>query len=156
MSGKALREVLAALGVIASMVFVGLEIRQNTVAVKGATLQAISDTYTEFMTSYSLDPTYRTAEALVFSGAAPTDLDAEQRTLMNSYVIAWIGMLENTYLQNRLGLVDDAVFEGYGWNRAFHRTPYFATMWERRARLFVTEDFREFFESRVQIGPDPR
>ena len=30
MSGKAIRETLAALGVIASMVFVGVEIQQNT------------------------------------------------------------------------------------------------------------------------------
>ncbi len=33
MSGKAIRETLAALGVSASVVFVGLEIRQNTAAV---------------------------------------------------------------------------------------------------------------------------
>ncbi len=152
-AGRSIREVLATLGVIASLVFVGLEVRQNTIAVRGATLQAISDTYTEFMVSYSLDPTYRGAECLVFGGASPSDLDDPQRTLMNSYVLAWIGMLENTYLQNRLGLVDDAVFDGYGWNRLFHRTPYFKEMWHRRAELFVTDEFREFFEARVQIGP---
>ena len=32
-SGRAIREVLAAAGVIASLVFVGFEIRQNTAAV---------------------------------------------------------------------------------------------------------------------------
>ena len=32
MSGKAIRETLAALAVVASLVFVGLEIQQNTVA----------------------------------------------------------------------------------------------------------------------------
>ncbi len=46
MSRKNLGETLAAVGVIGSLVFVGIEIRQNTAAVRGATLQAISDAYT--------------------------------------------------------------------------------------------------------------
>ena len=41
MSGKAIRETLAALGVIASMVFVGLEIRQSNVQARAAAYQAI-------------------------------------------------------------------------------------------------------------------
>ena len=36
MSGKAIRETLAALGVIASMVFVGMEIRQNTAVARAS------------------------------------------------------------------------------------------------------------------------
>ena len=38
-------ETIAALGVIGSLIFVGLEVRQNTSATEGATLQAISDTH---------------------------------------------------------------------------------------------------------------
>ena len=41
MSGKVIRETLGFLAVVASMVFVGLEIRQNTRAVRGATVQAM-------------------------------------------------------------------------------------------------------------------
>ncbi|HEY5622263.1 MAG TPA: hypothetical protein VIV14_00785 [Gammaproteobacteria bacterium] len=39
---KETAEVLGIIGVIASMIFVGLEIRQNTSTVRGATLQAVS------------------------------------------------------------------------------------------------------------------
>jgi hypothetical protein len=41
MSGKAVRETLAALGVIAWMVFVGLELRQSNVQARAASYQAI-------------------------------------------------------------------------------------------------------------------
>ncbi len=41
MSGKAIRETLAALGVIASMVFVGMEIRQSNVQARAAAFQAM-------------------------------------------------------------------------------------------------------------------
>ena len=156
MSGKAVRDTLAAVGVIGSMVFVGLEIRQNTAAVRGATLQAISDAYTDFVHTNSLDPAYREVERLVFRGATMDELTAEQSHLIGTNVIAWVGMLENTFVQNRLGLVSDQVFEGYGWNRQFHRTPYFEEWWESRAHLWVSDDFKSYFESRVQIGPAPQ
>ena len=155
MSGKAIGETLAAVGVIASLVFVGLEIRQNTAAVRGATLQAISDAYTGFIHTNSLDPSYREVERLIFQGATMEDLTPAQGHLMATNVIAWVGLLENTYLQYRLGLVSEAVFEGYGWNRGFHQTPFFAGWWEARADLWVSPDFKEFFESRVKIGPNP-
>ncbi len=41
MTGKGLREILAAAGVIASMVFVGMEIRQNTMVARAAAYQEI-------------------------------------------------------------------------------------------------------------------
>ena len=39
MSGKAVRETFTSLGVIASMIFVGLEIRQNTMVARAAAYQ---------------------------------------------------------------------------------------------------------------------
>ena len=155
MSGKKMGEMLAALGVIASMIFVGLEIRQNTVAVQGATLQAISDSYTGFIHTNSLDSTQREIELMVFAGALRDDLTPDQHMQMLTNLIAWIGLLENTFVQHRLGLVDEAVFDAYGWNRNIHRTPYFQEWWNTYARAWVSSDFREFFEARVQIGADP-
>ena len=155
MSGKAVRDALAAVGVIGSLMFVGFEIRQNTAAVRGATLQAISDAYTSFVHTNSLDPEFREVERLVFLGATMDELTAEQNHLIGTNVIAWVGLLENTFVQHRLGLVPDDVFEGYGWNRRFHQTPYFKEWWEARADLWVSADFKSHFESRVQIGPSP-
>ena len=91
----------------------------------------------------------------MFQGATTADLTAEQNHLIGTNVIAWVGMLENTFVQNRLGLVSDHVFEGYGWNRRLHQTPYFKEWWEARADLWVGADFKNHFESRVQIGPSP-
>lgn len=140
---------------IASMVFVGLEIRQNTTAVKGATLQSISDTYTSFINTNSLDAAQREVELLIFGGAEREELTPDQHQQMLTSLIAWVGMLENTYVQYQLGLVDEAVFRGYGWNRAIHRTPYFEDWWQSYSDAWVSPEFKEFFESRVQIGPTP-
>lgn len=155
LSAKTIGEIIAAVGVIGSMLFVGVQIRQNTASVRGATLQAIADAYTGFIQTNSLDPTYREVERLVFLGATPKDLTDDQNQLVGTNLIAWIGMLENTYVQNQLGLVSADVFEGYGWKRTLHHTPYFADWWRRRASLWVSPGFKRFFEARVQIGPRP-
>ncbi len=51
MRGRALRETLAALGVIASMVFVGTEIRQNTLQARAAAYQEIGHQAAEWYRS---------------------------------------------------------------------------------------------------------
>ena len=43
------KEFVAATGVILSLVFVGLEIRQNTLAVRSSTLQALSDAHRDLV-----------------------------------------------------------------------------------------------------------
>ncbi len=60
MSKKAIRETLAVLGVVASLIFVGYEIRQNTIAARAAAYQAIG---------------IATAAAFRQLGARPTVLD---------------------------------------------------------------------------------
>ena len=43
MSGKVIQETLGFLGVIGSLIFVGLEVRQNTVASRAAAIQQSTD-----------------------------------------------------------------------------------------------------------------
>ena len=71
MSGKAIRETLAALGVIASMVFVGLEIRQNTALARAATRHALTDS--------SLGPLL---QVRVVGRAHPIRLDRERHVVL--------------------------------------------------------------------------
>ena len=55
MSGKAIRETLGFLTVVASMAFVGLEIRQNTAAQRAETRQGLADASREFTLTIATD-----------------------------------------------------------------------------------------------------
>ena len=57
MSAKTIGETLAALGVIASLVFVGLEIRQNTAVARAQTRQALTEDLREFIMTLAADET---------------------------------------------------------------------------------------------------
>ena len=49
-------ETIGVIGVIASLVFVGVEIRQNTQAVRGATYQSLTESSMELLFRISDDP----------------------------------------------------------------------------------------------------
>ena len=119
---------LSAAAVAVSLVFVGLEVRNNTIAVRGATMQAISDT-------------------------SSSDFSPVENQQLNMSLVGFVRNLENTYLQHREGLVPNAVFESYGWNDNISRTRYFEEFWTDNADAVVGPEFKHFFESQAQIGP---
>ena len=108
MSGKTIRDTLAALGVIASLVFVGLEIRQNTIAVRGATFQDLTSAGGEYMRAMAHNPE---ASALwIKARQTPEELTSEEQ-LRYFYMSRTIWHdAQNAYLQYRRGLLDDELW----------------------------------------------
>ncbi len=144
---------LSAIAVTTSLVFVGVQVRNNTIAARGATMQAISDASSTFMANMALEADFGILAVRMFEGATSSEFTRGENQQLTMNLTAFVRMLENTYLQHREGLVPEAVFESYGWNDLVTRTEYFAEFWAARAEGSVSSDFRQFFESRVQIGP---
>ena len=69
------KEMLAALGVIGSLLFVGYEIRQNTEAVRGSTIQGIADQSLQVTLALSMDEDWlRLQERIVGDSVPPSQL----------------------------------------------------------------------------------
>jgi hypothetical protein len=141
-------EMIAMLGVIGSLVFVGLEVRQNTAATEGATLQAISDTHTALLLEgdQEFNEIYR---RVLFYAATEADLTPAQNMRINRYYLAFLSHLENTFLQQRSGIVSDDVFESYGWRNRLWMTPHFLERVDGRLGVAVSPEFAEFFRVRT-------
>lgn len=149
MSSKAIREMLAAAGVVASLVFVGFEVRQNTIASRAAAYQAIGVATASAFDSWAHDRAY---VDLVQKPASDMDaIDWEQFTAKMT-VFARLG--ETVLLQVEQGLLPpDAIQRlGYGgWATTFDaaRTDTFALkvacVWPS-IRDGVSASFREYVE----------
>jgi hypothetical protein len=144
---------LSALGVILSLVFVGFEVRQNTMATRGATMQAMSDAQSGLMANLALDEGLVELIARVFEDSTREDFTTAEYIQLNILMQAVVRQLENTYIQHREGLVSEVVFETYGWRDPIYGTPFFAEWWDNLAEQWLSQDFREYFESKVRIGP---
>jgi len=130
-------EVLGVLGVIASMIFVGVEIRQNTYAVRGATLHAVSQQSLDLVMAGVDNPELRSA----VSAARENRLSPEQKDLMNWFFAAKLRADENRFRQVELGILDASTFQQLS-NHMAYRVPQFAEYWALRGENYAP-DFQE-------------
>lgn len=148
---RAVAELIAALGVILSLIFVGMELRQNTVAVRAATYQALSDASAEAVSDLAHDPDLlAVVQRVYFEDVRWTDLADRENARLSFYYLSLLRRLENTYQQHASGVVDDRVFESYGWRDSLWDRPHFWDFWyDWGGQHSVVPDFREFFQERM-------
>jgi hypothetical protein len=147
MSMKSVGEALTALGVIASLVFVGAEIRQSNAQAKAAAYQAIGTATAAAFDSRAHDPAF---EELWLKD--PMDMSpVEWQQLTQKFNgIARLG--EMILLQIEQGVLDPDAIErlGYAGWQSFLDHPKLACLWPQ-IRVGVSPEFRAL----VEEGKDP-
>ena len=139
---KDLVEIIGTVSIIATLVFVGLEIRQNTNAVRSAAVQDIS--------RWSYDATILLVENTDLLEARYTpcvsDLSEEQYIRMRAWYAALLRVQLNRYYQIRLGIIDEQMAASIGGKGAAYRHPFFAEIWP-----VLKVDFDKGFQDYVEI-----
>ena len=149
MSKKAIRETLAVLGVVASLIFVGYEIRQNTIAARAAAYQAIGIATAAAWDSWAHDRQF----SLVRQKAADA-MDATDWIQYTTKMTVFARLGETVLLQVEEGLLPPDAIErlGYqGWLETFEN-PKSACAWSL-IRPGVSTSFREFVEGTQKADP---
>lgn len=130
----------AGAGVILSLIFVGLELRQATQVARAQTRQGLADRNGEILNVVAGNAELAEAWALRWQPeVAVDDPELSPRAFVQSGW-AMFGLLrhvENVYLQVVEGVVDESVLDSYGFrNNIQFTTPQFAEYWRlRRARF---------------------
>jgi len=135
-----LSQVVSAIAVVFSLIYVAQQIRANTEATRAATRQSIAETDFEFISTV-LDPlTLLEAETKLLAGSelAPSEhLALVERQHLNFRIF------ENAYYQFSTGLLEPETWERYRQIirvLLFDREPA-RTMWEQKKHIF-DESFR--------------
>jgi hypothetical protein len=142
---------LGAIGVVASLIFVGLEVRQNTAAVRGATYQSIVDSSLQQVQWWANNEKLLQYEVRIDEGAVAEDFTDVQNLLIRSAFVMTVRRIENIYVQVREGLVEEDAVLRFRPSKDYFETPYFQEFWESW-RLEMEPEFREYFE-REFTGP---
>ena len=104
-------EVVAAIAVVVSLVYVGREVQANTNAIRGASLQALTSVQADLTMGIATDSA--TARIRQVGGRDPSDLiDAERFRFFFLMRQTWLNF-QNAYLQNELGLLDQRFWADY-------------------------------------------
>lgn len=144
----------AVLSVVLSLGLVAYEIRQNTKAIVGQTIQAVADQQTALVVLGIEDPELRRTWSLAFDD--PTQLTSEQRSLLGWYYTAAMRHTENRFRQYELGMLDERDLAGLGSQGNLFRNPYFKTWWPAQHDQFPPE-FREYVDrDLLPLSLEPR
>lgn len=143
---------IAAVGVILSLVFVGFEIRENTKAVQGATVQAISDQSILHLLEGAADPDWIRILTRLGNGAEFGDLSPEDQMRYNLRASVTVRLMENRWRQAELGILGESgldIATGVR-NTEWYRSEHFRTYWRKNdiASLW-NPDFVDFMERDV-------
>lgn len=115
MSKFSLKEMVAALGVIISMLFVAYEIRQNTDAVRSSTVRDIAGMTFAYTLEFTQDAEWMRIMTLLFEeGVAVEDLAPVDRQRLTWGLITSTKILEARFRQRQLGTIDDEDLRGLG------------------------------------------
>ncbi|MGB5165783.1 MAG: hypothetical protein WBN09_03895 [Woeseiaceae bacterium] len=138
-------DLLGAAGVVASLVFVGLEVRQNTAAVRGATYQAIADSSLQQTQWWASNEALLQHTVRIGDGALPADFSSEENLLIRASFVMTVRRIENLFVQVREGLVEEDAVLRFRPSKDYFQSPYFREFWAGW-RLDKEPEFREFFE----------
>src|SRR5262249_40351470 len=107
----AIANLLAAIGVIATLIYLSIQIRQNTKAVRSSSVQnlvqSLSTTAQAAVENESMIP------LLVKADAGDSALTDEERTRLHFWFIMTFRRCDGVYFQRDLGFVDAAMIEGF-------------------------------------------
>jgi hypothetical protein len=149
MTGRDIRETLGFLGVMASLVFVGMEIRQNTRVARAEAYRALAEMETAAMLASATNPQLAgLMRRVVFDGAlrdAFSDSEKYQLGTMYDYRIT---NLELVYRQVEEGVLPPTALEMQ--LSALFGTPYLRELWPL-IREQYDAGFAAYFEDRYGV-----
>ncbi|MDE3004112.1 MAG: hypothetical protein OXU38_12730 [Gemmatimonadota bacterium] len=137
MGKKQLRESVGLLAVVLSLVFVGLEMRQNNTIARASAINELASNQRDLLLSIVTDGELSSVWAdYLRNGVALDSFNARDRTRLSGLQQALVINMENAFLQREMGLLPDALSGLYH----FSGSPVFSS--ENFAAFWSNERYR--------------
>ena len=138
-----LGDFLGGIGVLVSLVYLAIQVRQNTVATRADSYQAVVGDVSDWSREMSLNPEIC---RILIAGSADFDaLEPVERFQFNLAMSAFFRNMENVHSKFLAGVIDESVWEGWAnRTRSFLAAPGMRQYWERNELAF-SPAFRRFF-----------
>ena len=152
MNKRTLIEIFGLISVIGSLIFVGVEISQNTQAVRGATHQAVFDQVSEYYLFIASEGHLTDLAAMALTDEIKrNELSIGDRLRIDMLFMTGIRRVENIYMQHKNGILDDDAFKMIGMDS--YKSDYVVDIWNSWRSGFDSE-FISFFE-KLRDGNNP-
>jgi hypothetical protein len=147
---NSIAQIVAALGVIASLFYLAAQIRQNTKSQRSVVVDSLTSSLIALLGPQSYDPELMRAFASAvedWHGATEED-----RLRAVSLLFITFKLFENAWFQKRQGTLDPEQWEGWDLHiRVYYHRPGVQTWWSDRQTMFAA-GFRSYLEATKPIS----
>lgn len=154
-----LSQIVAVIAIFASLIFVGLQVRQNTKALKATSHHAITDSFNAINNMIANDPAVARRWQLGLAGAE--ELNEYERASVAFTMLGYMRIFETLYYQYNNGTLDKKLFDAelktLKWT--FTDNPGVLAWWANNP-ISLSDDFRAFIDGLIrdaqkQTNPRP-
>ena len=150
-------ELLGAVGVIGSLIFVGIQIRQNSEATRAAAVQQLGQSWVEWNIA-TATPEIQGALLTVEEFDDPSKAPLLEQKIAESYVRSLFSNWSTSHYQYRMGVLDQPLWDGvmrdirsnFDPSQSFGRLVLWA--WKRNRNLYVV-NFSELIDTIIAGSP---
>jgi hypothetical protein len=146
---NAIAQLLAALGVIASLFYLAAQIRQNTRSMRAVVVDSLAHSLVDLLGPMAREPESMRAFSVAIEDWHGASEDDRLRSV--PFIFATFKLFENAWFQQRQGTLDPQ--QWLGWDvyiRMYYHRPGVKTWWSMRKVAFAP-GFREYIEGTVPL-----
>jgi len=140
-----LAQIVAAIGVVVSLLYVGYQIRQNTSAVRSAAAQTVHEHFAKWYQMVAADPELARITATGLRDYS--SLNEQERVRFISAFMSFLSYTQNAFLKWREGSLEPHLW--LGWEQVMMNlfgAPGGKSFWKERSYMFG-EPFRRYIET---------
>jgi hypothetical protein len=140
-----LMESIGMLGIMGSLIFVGIEVSQNSSIARTASYQSYIDGFTELNLAQISDDDLNSLMVRASTGTSKSEFTLEEIRKINLFYIALLRQWEGLYRSVREGILPEEMLTIVGAGHLLGY-PVFKEMWPD-VKLLFTDDFCRFIDS---------
>ena len=146
----AIANLLAAVGVIATLIYLSIQIRQNTKAVRSSSIQNLVQSFST--TAQAAVENEHIIPLLLKSNAGVDGLTEVERARLHFWFIMTFRRFEGVYFQRDLGIVDADVIDGFERSHIAILASKSAQQWWAESKGIFNSGFVSYLEELLAKG----
>ena len=146
----AISQLIAAVGVILSLIFLAVQLRQNTRAVRSASIQNLVESPADTAQA-NVDNEY-VVPIMLKANAGPERLSEEELARLHFWFVMAFRRFEGVYFQRKLGLVDSAIIDGFERSHLSILASRTGQAWWSGAKSIFNSGFVSYVDERLRKG----
>ena len=145
-------QTVAVMAILVSLIFVGVQIRQNTREMKSAAAQAVHENFSSFLVAAGSP---EVSEVLTRAFIRFDEMEDAERWVFICHALCFFSSLQDAYEKWREGSLSDDLWVGWrGMSLNFFATPGGKSFWVQRRHMFG-EPFQAFVEAELLNAMPP-